>query len=98
MPTFVMIGHDRPDGAPRRDRHRTDHLAHVHALDDQGRIVLAGPIRNDANDMSVGAIIVFEADDLAAAKNVVDADPYVIGGVFESLTVAPFKPVFPADS
>ena len=98
MPLFVMIGHDTPDGAPVRDRHRADHLAHVNALDDQGRIAFAGPIRNDAGDASVGAVIVFEADDLAAARKVVDADPYVVGGVFESLKVAPFKRVLPAES
>lgn len=98
MPLFVMIGHDIPNGSPLRDRHRADHLAHINALNDQGRIAFAGPIRNDANDTSIGAIIVFEANDLGAAQKVVDADPYVVGGVFESLEVAPFKRVFPAES
>jgi len=90
-----MIGLDGSEGAARRDRYRAAHVAHVEALDRVGQIVLAGPIRNEGDDASVGAIIVFEARDLAEAREIVDRDPYVIGGVFESLLVAPFRRAFP---
>ena len=95
MPLFVLIGHDGPDGAARRDRHRADHVAYIEALDRAGRVRLAGPIRNNAGDASTGAVIVFDADSLDDARRVVDADPYVAGGVFHSITVAPFQHVFP---
>jgi uncharacterized protein YciI len=95
MPIFVMIGHDGPDGARRRDAHRQRHVDHLNRLDGEGRIVFAGPIRNEANDASVGAVIVFEASDLNEAREIVDRDPFVSGGVFERLTVAPFKQVLP---
>ena len=90
-----MIGHDRPDGAERRDQHRAQHVAHIEALDREGRIVLAGTPRNDNDDASVGAVIIFAADSLEDARNLVNRDPFVTGGVFESLTVAPFKRVYP---
>ncbi len=95
VPQFVMIGWDGPDGAGLRAKHREQHLAYVHALAEEGRIVFAGPIRSDSGDTSVGAMIVLEAGDLAEARAIVDRDPYVAGGVFESLTVNPFKQVIP---
>lgn len=95
MPLFVMIGWDGPDGAKRRDRHREQHVSHIHALDREGRIAFAGPIRNDSNDQSVGAVIVLEAKSLEEARATVDRDPYVSGDVFESVTLSPFKQVIP---
>lgn len=98
MPLFIIIGHDGPDGAARRARHREEHVAYWTGLDQAGRVTLAGPIRDEANQASVGSMIVFEAADLAEARDVVRRDPYAAGEVFESLTVAPFKHVFPQKS
>ena len=95
MPLFVMIGHDRPDSAPLRKRHHETHVAHVRALNDQGRIILAGPVKDDADDRSIGAVIVFEATDLAEARRIVNDDPYAKAGVFETLVVQPFRKAFP---
>ena len=64
-------------------------------MDAQGRITLGGPVRNSTNDASLGAVIVFEADSLDAARKLVSRDPYVAGGVYETMLVAPFKHVFP---
>jgi len=98
MALFVMIGHDGPDGAERRDRHRDAHVAFWTDLDRAGQVTLAGPIRDEQGSASVGAVIVFEAPDLGAARALVERDPYAAGGVFASLTVAPFKQVFPKQS
>jgi hypothetical protein len=95
MPLFVMIGLDGPDGVARRDEHRAAHVAHIEGLEREGRLRFAGTPRNDANDASVGAVIVFEAQDLGEARDIANRDPFVIGGVFASLTVAPFKLVYP---
>ncbi len=90
-----MIGLDGPEGAERRNEYRARHVAHIEALDREGRIVLAGTPRNDDNDASIGAVILFEARDLDEAREIAGGDPFVAGGIFESLTVAPFKRVFP---
>ena len=95
MPLFVMVGNDGSDGATRRDQHRQEHVAYWTTVDVQGRVSLAGPVRNAANDTSLGVVIVFEAADLEQARDIVSRDPYVGGGVFESMMVAPFKHVFP---
>ena len=98
MPLFVMIGWDGPQGAELRAKHRDAHVAYVAGLHERGSVQLAGPIKSDSNESSIGAVIVYRADDLAAARELVDADPYVSGGVFETLTVNSFKQVFPNPS
>lgn len=98
MPAFVMIGRDGPDGGARRSEHHSAHVEHVTKLNEAGRIVLAGPIKSDDGATSVGAVIVFEAADLEAARAVVEQDPYVQAGVFAELSVQPFRQVFPEPS
>ncbi len=38
-----------------------------------------------------------EFDDISAARAFADGDPYFKAGVFESVTVTPWKKVFPKD-
>jgi uncharacterized protein len=70
------------------------------ALQDEGRVVLAGPLPAiDSPDPGPagfhGSLIVAEFDSLAAAQAWTDADPYVTAGVFARVTVRPFRQVFP---
>ncbi|MGB2986462.1 MAG: YciI family protein [Phycisphaerae bacterium] len=90
-----MIGWDGRDGARLRELHRERHVAYVYGLAEQGHVVFAGPIRNEAGDQSIGSVIVLEAADLPEARSLVERDPYVTGDVFESITVNPFKQVIP---
>ncbi|MFI5394279.1 MAG: YciI family protein [Candidatus Binatia bacterium] len=94
MPLFIFIGHDGPEGLERRKAHRERHVAHLEHLYNEGRLVFGGPIR-DASDRSVGAVLVIEAPDLAAARGIVDQDPYVVAGVFENVTLSRFVRAFP---
>lgn len=94
MPLFVFIGHDGPAGSERRQANRERHLAHLEALFRAGRLVYGGPIR-DGTDHSIGAVLVLDAPDPAAARAIVDEDPYVTGGVFERIELNRFVQVFP---
>jgi uncharacterized protein YciI len=94
MPLFVFIGHDGPDGAARRQANRARHVAHLESLDRAGTLVYGGPIR-DAADRSIGAVVVLDAPDLAAAQALVDQDPYVIAGVFARTELHRFVRAFP---
>ena len=98
MPHFVMIGWDGPQGGELRTKHRDAHFAYVSDLNERGCVQYAGPVKHDSDESSIGVVIVYKADSLAAARAIVDADPYVSGGVFETLTVNPFKQVFPNPS
>ncbi len=90
-----MIGLDGPEGSDRRDRHREQHVAHVRALEREGRMVFAGPIRDDENEHSIGVVMVLETLTLDEAHELIDRDPYVSGGVFDSIIVKPFRQVIP---
>ena len=95
MPLFVMIGRDGTDGAARRDENRDAHIRHLESLTEAGKIRYAGPIRDASNAQSVGAVIVYEATSLEHARELVEQDPYVAGGVFETWTLDPFRQAIP---
>lgn len=95
MPVFVYVGRDGADAAERRPRHRPEHLAHLQPLDGAGRIHFAGPLL-DAEGCPRGSVVVFEADDLAAARSFAEADPYVRHGIFAEVEVFASRRVFPA--
>ncbi len=43
-----------------------------------------------------GSLIVAEFESQQAAQSWADADPYVAAGVYQAVTVKPFKKVFPS--
>jgi uncharacterized protein YciI len=93
MPLFSFIGHDGPRGGELRKQHRPAHLAGLQELADAGRIVHAGPLL-DKSGAPVGSVVIFEAPDLAAAREIAAGDPYVVEGVFARHTVHETKAVF----
>lgn len=95
MPLFVILGHDGPRGAERRPEVRPRHLEHLRPLDREGRVLVAGPLFADDGKTPRGSLIVLEAPDLAAARDLAARDPYVVEGVFERYDVRPFTRVFP---
>lgn len=97
---YTIIGQDVPDSLAKRLAARPAHLARLQALQDQGRLLLAGPFPAvDAVDPGAagftGSLIVAEFASLAAAQDWADADPYVAAGVYQQVRVQPFKKVFP---
>ncbi|EKF74065.1 hypothetical protein A11A3_10416 [Alcanivorax hongdengensis A-11-3] len=97
---YAIISEDVPDSLPLRGAARPDHLARLEALKDAGRLVLAGPHpaidSNDPGDAGFsGSLIVAEFESLEAAQQWADQDPYVDAGVYQRVTVKPFKRVLP---
>lgn len=97
---YAIIGRDVDDSLEKRMSVRTDHIKRLQDLQDEGRMLLAGPNPMiDSEDPGPagfsGSIIVAEFDSLEAAQAWADADPYLAAGVYEEVTVKPFKKVFP---
>ncbi|EHQ52087.1 MULTISPECIES: YciI family protein [Ectothiorhodospira] len=97
---YAIISQDVEDSLEKRRGARPAHLERLQALQDAGRLVLAGP--HPALDMEdpgpagfTGSLVVAEFDSLDAAKAWADTDPYVAAGVYAQVTVKPFKLVFP---
>ncbi|MEO8629404.1 MAG: YciI family protein [Betaproteobacteria bacterium] len=98
---YVIFGEDVANSAEKRAAARPAHLARVQEMADAGRMVLAGPLPNiDSPDPGPagmgGSLLVVELESLEAAQAWIADDPYVTQGVFERVTVRPFKQVFPA--
>ena len=98
---YAIVGQDHPGSLDKRIAARPAHLARLQALQDEGRLLLAGPFPAvDAVDPGAagftGSLIVAEFASLQAAREWADADPYVAAGVYRQVTVQPFKKVFPA--
>lgn len=97
---YAIISEDIPDSLDKRRQARPDHLARLTALQEQGRLILAGPHPAIDNDSApdagfTGSLVVAEFDDLSSAQAWADADPYVTAGVYAQVTVKPFKKVLP---
>jgi uncharacterized protein YciI len=98
---YALVGQDVPDSLDKRLTARPAHLERLHSLQQQGRLLLAGPFPAiDGNDPGAagftGSLIVAEFDSLADAQSWADADPYVAAGVYASVSVKPFRKVLPA--
>lgn len=97
---YAIEGYDDSDVLDRRKAARTDHLARLHALRDEGRLLLAGPCPAiDAEDPGpagfTGSLVVAEFESLDAARAWADADPYCAAGVYARVEVRPFRKVLP---
>jgi len=98
---YAIIAQDVENSLQDRLAARPKHLERLNALQDQGRLILAGPHPAiDSEDPGEagfsGSLVVAEFESLDAAKEWADADPYVVAGVYASVTIKPFKKVFPA--
>lgn len=98
---YVIIAEDRADTLNQRMLTRPAHLERLHALQAEGRLIVAGPCPAiDSPDPGPagfsGSIIIAEFASLDAAQAWAGADPYVAAGVYAKVTVKPFKKVLPA--
>ena len=91
---FVITCTDKPGQPELRQANRPDHLDYL--SEHSGRIVAAGPTLGD-DDAPNGSVLVMEFDYMAQAQAFADNDPYAKTGVFESVSIRPWKKVFPKD-
>jgi len=97
---YAIFGQDVENSLERRLAARPEHLARLNALQNAGRLVLAGPFPAvDAPDPGQagfsGSLIVAEFDSLADAETWAAADPYITAGVYARVAVRPFRQVLP---
>ena len=101
MMFYAIIGEDRAGTLDQRMAARPAHVERLKALQEEGRLLLAGPCPAiDSPDPGPagfsGSVIVAEFPSLAEAQAWADADPYVAAGVYAKVTVKPFKKALPA--
>lgn len=97
---YVIEGYDGEDVLARRMEARAPHLARLRALDDAGRLLVAGPCPAiDAEDPGPagfsGSIVIADFESLEAARAWAEADPYMAAGVYVRVEVRPFRKTLP---
>lgn len=97
---YVIIAEDASNSLEKRLANRPAHLARLNELQNQGRLLLAGPMPAiDSVDPGpagfTGSLIVAEFSDLQAAKDWANADPFVNVGVYANVSVKPFRKTLP---
>ncbi len=98
---YIIFAEDRAGTLEKRMAARPAHVERLQALQAEGRLLMAGPCPAiDSPDPGpagfTGSLIVAEFSSLTAAQTWADADPYIAAGVYEKVTIKPFKKVLPA--
>lgn len=96
---YVIYAEDIANSLEKRLSVRPAHLARLQLLSDEGRLLTAGPMPAvDSNDPGAagfsGSTVIAEFESLDEAKAWAEADPYVAAGVYQNVSVKPYKKVF----
>jgi len=97
---YAIMAEDVPGTLARRIEARPAHLERLKALQEAGRLLLAGPHPAiDSQDPGpagfTGSLIVADFATREAAVAWAAEDPYAAAGVYSRVTVKPFRKVLP---
>lgn len=97
---YAIISEDVENSLDKRLTVRPKHLQRLQALQEAGRLVLAGPhpaidSENPGDAGFTGSLVVAEFASLDEAQKWADSDPYIEAGVYVKVSVKPFKKVLP---
>jgi hypothetical protein len=85
---FALICTDKPNSLDLRLSVRPDHLKYLESLG--GALRAAGPFTTDEGSPT-GSLVIIEAADRAAAKQMAENDPYARAGLFASVEIKAWK-------
>ena len=96
---YVIYAEDIADSLEKRTSVRPAHLARLQLLHDEGRLLTAGPMPAvDSNEPGAagftGSTVIAEFESLEAAQSWANDDHYIAAGVYQKVSVKPYKKVF----
>ena len=97
---FAIIAQDHPGTLDKRLAARAEHLERLNKLQDEGRMLLAGPFpaiesENPGPAGFTGSMIGAQFASLADAEAWAKVDPYVAAGVYAEVSIRPFRKTLP---
>ncbi|MDO9149810.1 MAG: YciI family protein [Methylotenera sp.] len=97
---YAILAEDTQNSLEKRLAARPEHLSRLQTLQNAGRLLLAGPFPSiDSNDPGPagfsGSLIVAEFTSLEEATTWANNDPFVTAGVYDQVTVKPFRKTLP---
>jgi uncharacterized protein YciI len=89
---LAILAKDKPNSGALRTELRPRHLEHLgrHAA----RLLAAGAVTADDGATPIGSLIILDTEDRAEAEAFMAGDPFTQGGLFETVTVMPWRKVF----
>ena len=96
---YAIMAEDTVNSLDKRLETRPAHLKRLNTLQDEGRLILAGPHpaidSEDPGEVGFsGSLVVAEFESLQEAELWANDDPYKHAGVYAGVVVKPFKRVF----
>lgn len=98
---YVIFSQDVENSLEKRMSVRDRHLARLVQLQEEGRLLVAGPMPaidsdNPGEAGFTGSTVIAEFNSLDDAQSWAEADPYIEAGVYDKVIVKPFKKVLPS--
>lgn len=94
MDYFVIFAQDVPHTLEKRLAVRPQHLARLQQLQDEDRLLTAGPNPSADGSSVTGSTVIAKFATLEDAQTWASQDPYVDAGVYGEVIVKPYKRVF----
>ncbi len=97
---YAFICEDVENSLDGRTAHRPAHLARLKSLQEEGRLLLAGPFPAIDNPDPgpagfSGSLIIAEFPSLAEAERWAAEEPFLKAGIYRQVTVRPFRQTLP---
>ena len=96
---YVIFAQDVENSLEKRLSVRPQHIERLKQLQDEGRLLTAGPMPaidsdNPGEAGFTGSTVIADFVSLEEAQAWANSDPYIAVGVYENVIVKPFKKVF----
>jgi uncharacterized protein YciI len=93
---FLVLCRDFADGRSAKNRLKAlpEHLAYIETILE--KIAVAGPQREHGDDVTgaiTGSLLIYNVDSEAAARGLLEADPYYHADIWETVEISRFQPV-----
>ena len=90
---FALLCKDKPGHLNIRMEARPAHVDYLSSLNDEGKLMMAGPFL-DGEGKPCGSLVIVEVETSEAAEALAKGDPYAKAGLFEDVEIKPFNWVF----
>lgn len=92
---YILLATDADNTMEARKQARPAHLARLEKLQQENRLLTAGPTPLPENSEQIsGSVIIARFASLDEAQAWAEADPYVDAGVYSEILIRPYSPTF----
>lgn len=101
MPLFVIICTDHEGTLEKRLAVRPQHLARLEKLANEGRVIVAGAMPKDRDDLSAGfygSTLILDFDSRADLDQWLADEPFLKEGIYAHIDVKPFNKALPHEN